>query len=69
MFSKTTQDFPFFQICEMLKEPVAQQGTVPGSGDAPYVQSGDQWIGFDSPSYIEKKVMYKKANTFFLLYH
>ena len=41
----------------MLKEPGAQQGKVQGFGDAPFVQSGDQWIGYDNPSYIDQKVI------------
>ena len=41
----------------MLREPGAQQGKVQGFGDAPFVQSGDQWIGYDNPSYIDQKVI------------
>ena len=41
----------------MLKEPGAQQGKVQGFVDAPFVQSGDQWIGYDNPSYIDQKVI------------
>ena len=45
-----------FQICTMLKDPSVQRGQIPGSGGAPYLQLGDQWIGYDDAAYISTKV-------------
>ena len=48
----------FFQICEMLVNPQARSGQIPGSNGAPYVVLGDQWIGYDDVNYVTRKVRY-----------
>ncbi len=44
------------QICQWLKDPNTFRGVIPGSGGAPFVVSGDQWIGYDDIDYAVAKV-------------